>query len=261
MDERREFINSQISNEFTVQSNLSRSNGFARTNEPGITGLEGTFDPVVTSEVRINGLLVPINQRDGTWDGDQPESEVIFSLGSEWKYLDNGTDQGIEWRNQEFDDSQWVEGLSEFGYGDRGEVTTVSFGDDPDNKFITTYFRKSFTIDDASQYANLRLGLVYDDGVAVYLNGTEVVRENLENDAGYLSLATDTIRNASVQNFDLNSGNLINGVNTLAVEIHQRSPSSRDISFDAVLQGLGAVPLMSPGINQVNIVALSLIHI
>ena len=256
MDERREFINSQISNEFTVQSNLSRSNGFARTNEPGVTGLEGTFDPVVTSEVRINGLLVPINQRDGTWDGDQPESEVIFSLGSEWKYLDNGTDQGIEWRNQEFDDSQWVEGPSEFGYGDRGEVTTVSYGDDPDNKFITTYFRKSFTIDDASQYANLRLGLVYDDGVAVYLNGTEVVRENLENDAGYLSLATDTIRNANVQNFDINSGNLINGVNTLAVEIHQRSPSSRDISFDAALQGLGAVPLMSPGINQVNIEAI-----
>ena len=149
-----------------------------------------------------------------------------------------------------------MEGPSEFGYGDRGEVTTVSYGDDPDNKFITTYFRKSFTIDDASQYANLRLGLVYDDGVAVYLNGTEVVRENLENDAGYLSLATDTIRNANVQNFDLNSENLINGVNTLAVEIHQRSPSSRDISFDAALQGLGAVPLMSPGINQVNIEAI-----
>ena len=87
MDERREFINSQISNEFTVQSNLSRSNGFARTNEPGVTGLEGTFDPVVTSEVRINGLLVPINQRDGTWDGDQPESEVIFSLGSSGSIL------------------------------------------------------------------------------------------------------------------------------------------------------------------------------
>ena len=140
---RRAFINRQISNEFSVESNLSDSNGFARTTDPGLTGLEGTFDPIITSSININGLSVPINRREGTWDGDQPESDLIFSLGSDWKYLDNGTDQGIEWRDQDFDDSQWAEGPSEFGYGDRGEVTTVSYGDDPDNKFITTYFRKN----------------------------------------------------------------------------------------------------------------------
>ena len=257
MDERRAFINRQISNEFSVESNLSDSNGFARTTDPGLTGLEGTFDPIITSSIKINGLSVPINRREGTWDGDQPESDLIFSLGSDWKYLDNGTDQGIEWRDQDFDDSQWAEGPSEFGYGDRGEVTTVSYGDDPDNKFITTYFRKKFTINNVNDYANLRLRLVYDDGAAVYLNGTEVLRENLDEAANYLSLATDTIRNANAQSFNISSEALKDGDNTIAVEIHQRSPSSRDISFDAELLGLGAVPLMNPGINQVNIEAIN----
>ena len=88
--------------------------------------------------------------------------------------------------------------------------------------------------------------MVYDDGAAVYLNGTEVLRENLDEAANYLSLATDTIRNANAQSFNISSEALKDGDNTIAVEIHQRSPSSRDISFDAELLGLGAVPLMNP---------------
>ena len=255
MDDRRAYILSQISGGFTAQSSLSSSNSFARTTDQGLTGLEGTFDAKLTTEIRVNGMSVPLNRRDGTWDGDLAESEVVFSAGSEWKYLDDGSDQGIEWRHSDFDDSSWKEARTKMGYGDRGEVTTLSFGDDPDNKYITTYFRKSFDVVDTERFSSLRIELLYDDGAAVYLNGVELVRENLELDSNYLSLATDTVRNATFQNFNISSEVLKNGNNVVAVEIHQRSPSSRDISFDLELLGLGPVPLMSPGVNQVTVEA------
>ena len=256
MDDRRSFILSQISGQFSAQSSLNSSNGFARTTDQRLTGLEGTFDPEVTAEIRVNGVSVPLNRRDGIWDGDLAESQVVLSAGSEWKYLDDGTDQGILWRDSDFDDSSWKIARTEMGYGDRGEVTTLSFGGDPDNKHITTYFRKSFDVIDADRFASFRLELLYDDGAAVYLNGEELVRENLELDANYLSLATDTVRNATFQSFNISSESLQNENNIIAVEVHQRSPSSRDISFDLELLGLGPVPLMSPGVNQVTVEAV-----
>ena len=178
---------------------------------------------------------------------------MIFSSGSEWSYLDDGSDQGILWFEQDFDDSSWAVGEGEFGYGDRGEDTVVSYGDDDENKHITTYFRKDFEVTDAATFSSLNLRLVYDDGAAVYLNGIEITRQNLEPDALYTSLATDTVPNAGFESYNVPVGALKSGSNTIAVEIHQRSPSSRDISFNAELLGLGAVPLMVPGINQVKI--------
>ena len=253
MDERRSYILNQIPDEFTLTSSLPSSDGFSRTEEAGVTGLGGTFDSSKVADIKVNGMSVPLNIRNGTWDGDQAESEVIFSAGSEWSYLDDGSDQGVSWREQDFDDSSWAVGEGEFGYGDRGEDTVVSYGDDDENKHITTYFRRKFDVTDADDFSSLNLRLVYDDGAAVYLNGIEIVRQNLEPDANYTSLATDTVRNAGFENYNVPIGALKNGSNVLAVEIHQRSPSSRDISFNAELLGLGAVPLMVPGINQVKV--------
>ena len=116
-------------------------------------------------------------------------------------------------------------GEGEFGYGDRGEDTVVSYGDDDENKYITTYFRKDFEVTDAATFSSLNLRLVYDDGAAVYLNGVEIGRQNLEAEANYTSLATDTVRNAVFESYNVPAGALKSGSNTIAVEIHQRSPN------------------------------------
>ena len=52
----------------------------------------------------------------------------------------------------------------------------------------TQYYVKHFSVDDPSQYQQLLLRLVRDDGAAVYLNGIEVRRDNLP--AGALTYAT-----------------------------------------------------------------------
>ena len=65
---------------------------------------------------------------------------------TEWRYLDDGSDQGKEWSAPDFDDAGWKKGKAPFGYGERDQETDISFGDDPGDKHITTYFRTTFAI-------------------------------------------------------------------------------------------------------------------
>ncbi|MGC9036075.1 MAG: metallophosphoesterase family protein, partial [Verrucomicrobiia bacterium] len=79
-----------------------------------------------------------------------------------------GTDQGTAWRNLDFDDSQWAEGMAELGYGDatnsRPENTLLNYGPDPNNKYITYYFRKKIIIPDPQSYTNFVIRIMRDDG-------------------------------------------------------------------------------------------------
>src|SRR4026209_259996 len=65
---------------------------------------------------------------------------ILVPTGATWKYLDNGTDQGTAWRATSFNDSTWPSGPAQLGYGDGDESTTLGFGPDANNNFITTYF-------------------------------------------------------------------------------------------------------------------------
>ena len=104
---------------------------------------------------------------------------TLIAFGSSWKYLDNGSNQQTAWRTNGFPDGSWAAGNAELGYGDGDEATVVSFGPNSGAKYITTYFRKTFNVSDPSLYQSLTLNVVYDDGVVVYLNGTEVHRGNM----------------------------------------------------------------------------------
>ena len=103
---------------------------------------------------------------------------TLISTGAVWKYLDTGADQGTAWRGLGFVDDTWALGPAQLGYGDGDEATIVGFGADANNKYITTYFRNTFNVVDASSITNLRARLERDDGAVVYLNGTEVFRRD-----------------------------------------------------------------------------------
>lgn len=177
-------------------------------------------------------------------------TNVFIGLNSVWKYLDNGTDQGVAWRTNTFNDASWASGQAQLGYGDNDEVTVVQ--DNPDlgvfniaatDKYITTYFRKFFNVTNAAAFTNLSFRLLRDDAAVVYLNGGEIFRTvNLPafpNPVLFNSLATAT----SQENvFDTvtygGSLSLLEGTNLIAVEIHQQSQSSSDISFELQLTGI-----------------------
>jgi len=161
----------------------------------------------------------------------------------DWRYLDNGSDQGTAWTQPSFDDASWPLGTAEFGYGDGDEATVVSFGPDPFNRFVTTYFRKHFWVTNSAQWTNLIVRLLRDDGAVVYLNGTEVMRHNMPAGAiNYQTLATATVNAPEEATFfeQLIPALLVNGQNTIAVEIHQVNVSSSDISFNLELVGIAA---------------------
>ncbi len=128
--------------------------------------------------LEINGMRV-----DGSTPGTDPEAlfEVpLFGEGSEWRYLDDGSDQGTAWRMSGFSDSGWNEGPGAFGYGDHGGfVTEIDYGGNAGNKPITTYFRNRFdwTEDALPEFLDLEMTLA--GGAVVYLNGEEVVRHRM----------------------------------------------------------------------------------
>lgn len=175
---------------------------------------------------------------------------IVVPAGSTWKYLDNGTDQGTAWRVGGFDDSTWRSGAAELGYGDGDEATAIGYGPDPNAKYITSYFRRNFTVADPTQISALTLNLLRDDGAVVYLNGTEVVRSNMPvGTIASATLAPAPVANAEETQFlpyAVSPGLLVAGTNTLAVEIHQNVPTSSDVSFNLSLEGARVQPAPAP---------------
>ena len=173
---------------------------------------------------------------------------ILLPKSSEWKYLDDGSDQGTAWREPEFDDSQWKSGKARLGYGDDGETTTTGYGPDGQNKYITTYFRRQLILDSTSTFDSVNLLLSRDDGGVVYLNGKELVRSNMpmQGTITFRTLAVRTHDNHEFLEYAV-PRELINvGKNVIAAEIHQGTPASSDTGFDLALQGIKQNRLILP---------------
>ena len=186
---------------------------------------------------------------------------TLVSYNSSWKYLANGSNQGTAWRATSFNDATWSTSTSAFGYGTSGITTTVSYGSNSKKKYITTYFRKSISIADASLYSSFTLNLKRDDGAVVYINGTERYRSNMPT--GTISYTTKasseaTDNGTAVQTTTLSAGNLVTGTNVIAVEIHQFANGGPDLFFDLQLNATGdatppTVSNYSPADNSTNV--------
>ena len=62
------------------------------------------------------------------------------------------------------------------GYGRGDEGTVVSYGPNASQRYLTTYFRRTFNVDNAAAVTGLQLRLQLKDGAVVYVNGVEVAR-------------------------------------------------------------------------------------
>src|SRR6185295_17692539 len=82
------------------------------------------------------------------------------------------------------------------------------------------------------------------------LNGTEVLRQHLDANAGHANLAS--AENSQFENvwlsYPVSPATLRPGENTLAVEVHRYSRSEGDLSFDLQLASVpaGFVPAEAP---------------
>lgn len=170
-------------------------------------------------------------------------NQTLVSFGSVWKYLANGSNQATAWRASSFSDTSWPSGPAQLGYGDGDEATVVPSGGTV--KYVTTYFRRSFSIASAATFTSYLLRVKRDDGIVIYVNGTEVYRGNMPTGTiafNTLASATATDDGATAFSVPLPLSAFQVGTNTVAVEIHQVSTSDSDISFDLAVIGVeGAV--------------------
>ncbi len=165
-----------------------------------------------------------------------------------WQYLDDGSPAADGWTDLGFDGGSWSTGRAPLGYGDEAN-TELDPTASTDGDVLTAWFRVEFEVDDPARYAELTLSWLKDDGVALYLNGTAVVRDNLPDEA--LTPETGAVDKLSGSeedewNHSELSGGLLAGTNVLAAEVHQADKYSNDLSFDARFVGWQAAPDTPP---------------
>lgn len=162
---------------------------------------------------------------------------VMIAASSSWKYLDNGSNQGTSWRTGTFNDATWLSGTAELGFGD-SPITNIA------KSKIGYYFRKLVSISDPAQFTNFTLKVRRDDGIVVYVNNVEVYRNNMPSGTiNYNTAASSTCSDDgnTVLVSTLTSSRFVSGNNLVAVEVHNRTASSSDLTFELQLIGNGSV--------------------
>jgi len=168
------------------------------------------------------------------------ESNVVTLVapGSAWRYWDYADAPSPSWKLPAFPDTGWKSGPAQFGYLEADEATWLNYGES--FSLITHYFRHKFHVTRASDYTNLLAQVLYDDGIVIYINGGEVARMNMPDGAVHhftyaASRVTGTNENVFFST-NLSPAVLVEGENTVAVELHQTAVSGdADASFDLAL--------------------------
>ncbi len=171
---------------------------------------------------------------------------VVVEIGDQWSYRKGTSLPPSDWLSVGFDDSSWLTGNSGIGYGDDDDETVLS---DMAGNYTTVYTRKVIHSDGSINITSLALEISFDDGFVAYLNGQEIARANMP--AGQPSF--DTLANGPVDAndsvvYDLDSFiNLLGiGDNILAIEIHNVSPVSSDLSFlPRLLVNMAELPVVT----------------
>ena len=209
---------------------------------------------IESANLYINGLQVPYAYFDGQlfapvtleakapvgytftgWKKNATATNQIVKFNDTWKYYDKGAAPS-NWTATSFNDSGWTSGQAPLGYGMDGVKTTVSYGSDANNKYPTTYFRKTIKLDSEPTRSDVfLLNYQIDDGFIVYVNGKEVTRfqmpsGNVTFDSYASTYAGDEPLTGTI---NISSSFFKSGNNVIAVEIHNNKASSRDMFWAA----------------------------
>lgn len=192
---------------------------------------------------------VRLNQREDalfTLKFPLRETPLIMS-GQFWRYRKGTSEPHPSWKLLTFNDADWLRGPTGIGFGDDDDRTVLTdmrrINDDPETPedesrpgYIAFHLRHTFLLDAKSLAAvdNLILRVDYDDGFKAYLNGVEVARANLPAGAvPHDARATRSHEAGTPRDFDIGDHKdlLRTGDNVLAIQVHNRSITSADVSM------------------------------
>lgn len=170
--------------------------------------------------------------------------------GDSWHYLKGTSEPPPTWKARVFDDSSWQLGPSGFGYGESENATVLS---DMQGQYLTVYARHAFTIDHPEDVKTLLFGIDYDDGFVAYLNGTEILKQNVAGDPPAFDTpalehhgsSTGDGTRQPAERYDISALTplLVAGRNIIAVEGHNSRVESTGFSLVPSLILIKALPL------------------
>ncbi|HWN42641.1 MAG TPA: SdrD B-like domain-containing protein [Thermoanaerobaculia bacterium] len=142
----------------------------------------------------------------------------------------------------------WAADYSPFGFGDGAGIAFETAIPDPTAQgtsgIFTTYFRHSFHVEAAAMFRQpLQLTFHRNDGVVVYLNGTEVVRRNMPWGAATFPEMPASTNATETETISIPPSLLVSGTNVIAVELHEVKPEAGEDNeepegvFDLTLTG------------------------
>ena len=183
-------------------------------------------------------LSITISQKAHSQSIDHWETAVYNT--DQWSYFVGTNEPSSQWMQPSFNASTWSTGPGGFGYDDGDDNTVIS-------TTSSVYIRKNFNLTDTSVIKYLILQADYDDAFVAYLNGTEIARDNIGTvgtPPPYDALAT-TFKEAQLYagnqpisyEFQPNDFRSLikQGSNTLAIQIHNQSLTSSDLSSNFFL--------------------------
>ena len=185
--------------------------------------------------------------------------ETVIREGDIWKYTPGASEVAADWMTIDFDDSNWSSGPSGFGYGDNDDATIIS-------NLVSVYVRKIFEIQDTAAVVDAVLHVDYDDAFVAYLNGHEIARSNIGSVGSpvpYNQFANSDheavmYNGGSPEKFEISDAKsyLKIGENILAIQVHNKSDNSSDMSLIPFLS-LGYIAIPQGAIGTVPILGLN----
>ncbi|MAR85281.1 MAG: hypothetical protein CL869_03685 [Cytophagia bacterium] len=188
---------------------------------------------------------------------------TLINWGDEFKYIIPDSQTPNNWRDPNFDDSDWQTGKSGFGYGDGDDETIIP------NGTLSLFLRKTFNLNDVNDIESLILDVDYDDAFVAYINGIEVGRKNIGgnppfyNSVPYTDHESAIYQNGkpdriTITNFD---GIINSGDNIFALQAHNVSNTSSDFTIIPFLSislkdnnsDIGILPPEILGLNNDNL--------
>ena len=165
--------------------------------------------------------------------------ETVIYNTDQWNYFLGTSEPNSNWVKTGFSASGWSKGSGGFGYDDDDDNTIIP-------QTSSVYIRTDFTLVDTSVIKYAILHADYDDGFVAYINGIEIARSNIGEvgDRPSFNDFADTYHEASLYQGGLpedytlkeNLRTLFNeGTNTLAIQIHNNTLSSSDLSSNFFL--------------------------
>lgn len=157
---------------------------------------------------------------------------ALLPPGSPWRFLRGSRALPASWKELSFNDAAWETGRTSIGYGDEDDLTQLL---DMQNSYGAIFCRHDFAIDNPGALEALSLRVLYDDGVVVFVNGTEVQRLNMPAGAVTRTLLARSAIEPQAATIPIPTSLLVAGRNVVAVSVHNASLDSSDLSFDAAL--------------------------